>query len=173
MTPNYARVVSVMDGTACAGFLINRGARGVEAFNAAEKSLGIFPDARSGDRRRERRAGALAVRRPGAPAFARFMETRAMSRERLPNRRRHDVTEIEHGGFRLAIGFGRFSDGRLSEAFINTHKGGTALDTILKDSVILLSFALQAGIDVTTIRAALSPSGPLAVALDRIERSAQ
>jgi len=101
------------------------------------------------------------------------MEARAMSRERLPNRRRHDVTEIEHDGFRLAIGFGRFSDGRLGEVFINTHKGGTAIDTILKDSAILLSFALQAGIDATTIRAALSPSGPLAVALNTIEGSAR
>jgi len=96
-----------------------------------------------------------------------------MSRERLPSRRRHDVTEIEHGGFRLTIGVGRFSDGRLGEVFINTHKGGTAIDTILKDSAILLSFALQAGIDATTIRAALSPNGPLTVALDRIEGSAR
>ena len=96
-----------------------------------------------------------------------------MSRERLPNRRRHDVTEIEHGGFRLVIGFGRFGDGRLGEVFIDTHRDGTALNTILKDSAILLSFALQAGIDATTIRAALSPSGPLAVALDRIEGSAR
>ena len=86
-------------------------------------------------------------------------------RERLPN----DVTEIEHGGFRLAIGFGRFSDNRLGEVFINAHKGGTAIDAILKDNAILLSFALQAGIDATTIRAALSPGGPLAVILDRIE----
>jgi hypothetical protein len=36
-----------MNGNTCAGFLISLGSRGVEAFDAAEKSLGIFPDAPS------------------------------------------------------------------------------------------------------------------------------
>src|SRR5262245_35429425 len=39
------RLVSVMNGGACTGFLINLGARGVEAFDKNEKSLGVFPDA--------------------------------------------------------------------------------------------------------------------------------
>jgi hypothetical protein len=65
-------------------------------------------------------------------------------------------------------GAGRFSDGRLGELFIDTHKGGTAIDTILRDSAILPSLALQAGIDATTIRAALAPSGPIATALDHL-----
>jgi hypothetical protein len=54
----------------------------------------------------------------------------------------------------------------LGEVFIDTHKGGTAIDTILRDSAILLSFALQAGIDATTIRAGLAPNGPIAAVLD-------
>ena len=91
-----------------------------------------------------------------------------MSRERLPNRRRHDVAEIEHGGFKLTVGAGRFSDGRLGEVFIDSAKTGTAIDTVLKDSAILLSFALQAGIDATTIRAGLAPNGPIAAVLDRL-----
>src|SRR6516162_11621623 len=41
------RLTPVMNGSACAGFLISLGPRGVEAFDAAEKSLGIFPDAPS------------------------------------------------------------------------------------------------------------------------------
>jgi hypothetical protein len=92
-----------------------------------------------------------------------------MSRQRLPNRRLHQITVVEHGGFKLVVGVGRYSDGRLGELFVDSHKGGTALDTILRDSAILVSFALQAGIDVTTIRAALAPSGPLAAVLDKIE----
>jgi hypothetical protein len=87
-------------------------------------------------------------------------------RERLPDRRRHDVAEVEHGGFKLIIGVGRYADGRLGEVFVSTHKGGTAIDTILRDSAILLSFALQAGVDVATIRAAMAPSGPIAAVLD-------
>jgi hypothetical protein len=90
-------------------------------------------------------------------------------RERLPDRRRHDVAEIEHGGFKLTVGVGRFSDGWLGELFIDTHKGGTAIDTILRDAAILVSLALQAGMDATTIRAALAPNGPLAAVLDAIE----
>ena len=90
-------------------------------------------------------------------------------RERLTNRRRHDVVEIEHAGFKLTIGVGRYRDGQLAEVFIDTQKDGTAIDTILRDSAILLSFALQAGIDTTTIRAGLAPKGPLAAVLDAIE----
>jgi len=41
------RLVSVMNGDACAGFLISLGPRGVEAFDATERCLGTFPDARS------------------------------------------------------------------------------------------------------------------------------
>jgi hypothetical protein len=96
-----------------------------------------------------------------------------MSRERHPNRRRHDVTEVEHSGFQLTVGVGRYTDVRLGEVFINTAKDGTTIDTILKDGAILLSFALQAGIDATTIRAALAPSGALAVVLDAIEGGAR
>ena len=35
-------MVPVVIGGACAGFLINLGPRGIEAFDAAERSLGIF-----------------------------------------------------------------------------------------------------------------------------------
>ena len=38
------RLFPVMNGDACAGFLINLGARGVEAFDQDEKLLGVFPD---------------------------------------------------------------------------------------------------------------------------------
>jgi hypothetical protein len=38
------RLFPVMNGDACAAFLINLGARGVEAFDQDEKSLGVFPD---------------------------------------------------------------------------------------------------------------------------------
>jgi hypothetical protein len=93
-------------------------------------------------------------------------------RERLPDRRRHDVAEVEHGGFKLTIGAGRYADGPLGEVFVSTHKGGTAIDTILKDSAILLSFALQSGGDVATIRAAMAPSGPIAAVLDLVNGGA-
>ena len=94
-----------------------------------------------------------------------------MTRTRLPNRRSHQIAVVEHNGFKLIVGIGRFDDGRVGELFIDTCKGGTALDTILRDSAILTSLALQAGIGVGTIRAAVANNGPVAAALDRIEGS--
>jgi hypothetical protein len=91
------------------------------------------------------------------------------ARERLPDRRPHEVIEIEHSGFRLIVGAGHYENGRLGEVFLDTHKGGTAIDTILKDSAILLSFALQFGADPSVIRRALSRTGPIGVLLDKIE----
>ena len=54
------RLVPVMDGSACAGFLISLGPRGVEAFDKDEKSLGVFPDAPS---------AATALKRTVVPAL--------------------------------------------------------------------------------------------------------
>jgi ribonucleoside-diphosphate reductase alpha chain len=90
------------------------------------------------------------------------------ARERLPDRRGHELVKLEHGGFRLTVGVGRYDDGRLAEVFVNTDKLGTAIDTVLKDSAILLSFALQFGADAKAIRRALSASGPIGVLLDKI-----
>jgi hypothetical protein len=53
-----SRLVAVMTGSACAGFLVNRGARGVEAFDKDENSLGVFSDT----------PGAAAAVRSVAPA---------------------------------------------------------------------------------------------------------
>jgi ribonucleoside-diphosphate reductase alpha chain len=91
-----------------------------------------------------------------------------MSRTRLPNRRSHQVAVVNHNGFKLIVGIGRFDDGRIGELFIDTCKGGTALDTILRDSAILTSLALQAGIGVNTIRAAVANNGPVAAVLDHL-----
>jgi hypothetical protein len=41
-----------------------------------------------------------------------------MTRERLPNRRGHELLDFEHVGIRYTAGVSRFSDGRLAE--INT-----------------------------------------------------
>jgi hypothetical protein len=92
-----------------------------------------------------------------------------MTRQRLPDRRQQHVIEVEHNGFRLTVGVGRFEDGRLGEIFVDTHKGGTAIDTILRDSAILLSFALQFGASASDIRKALSRVGPIGALLDKIE----
>jgi ribonucleoside-diphosphate reductase alpha chain len=90
------------------------------------------------------------------------------ARERLPNRRGHELVDFEHGGIRYTSGVGRFSDGRLAEIFLNTAKHGTAVDTNARDAAVAVSLLLQHGCSIETLRHALtrnadgSASGPLA-----------
>jgi hypothetical protein len=93
-------------------------------------------------------------------------------RQRLANRRGHEVVAFEHGGIRYCAGIGRFDDGRLAEVFLNGSKCGTDLDVAAKDAAIVASLALQAGVSAAVIRHALtsnrdgSASGPLGRVLD-------
>ena len=91
------------------------------------------------------------------------------ARERLPNRRGHELFDFEHAGISTA-GVGRFEDGSLAEIFLNTRKHGTAVDVNARDAAA--SLLLQHGCPIETLRHALtrnadgSASGPLARALD-------
>jgi hypothetical protein len=95
-----------------------------------------------------------------------------LARERLPNRRGHELLEFEHAGIRYTAGVGRFEDGRLAEIFLNTGKLGTAIDTFARDAAVAASLLFQYGCPVKTLRHALtsnadgSASGPVACALD-------
>jgi hypothetical protein len=94
------------------------------------------------------------------------------SRERLPNRRGHELADFEHGGIRYTAGVGRFEDGRLAKIFLNTAKHGAAVDTNARDAAVAASLLLQHGCSVEILSRALirngdgSVSGPLARALD-------
>jgi len=95
-----------------------------------------------------------------------------MARERLPNRRGHELFDFEHGGIRYTAGAGRFEDGGLAEIFLTTAKQGTAVDVNARDAGVAASLLLQHGCRADTLRRALtrnsdgSASGPLARALD-------
>jgi hypothetical protein len=95
-------------------------------------------------------------------------------RERLRNRRAHMLFDFEAMGMKFTTSVSRYDDGRPSELFTDNHKAGSAIGTLVRDSSIILSFALQHGADVEAIRRALSrdsegtPLGPLGVALDII-----
>jgi hypothetical protein len=94
------------------------------------------------------------------------------SRRRLPNRRGSQVFDFESMGLRFTASFSRYADGRIGELFIDNHKAGSAIGTLVRDSAIVFSFAVQYGADPEVIRKALSrdsqgrASGPLAKALD-------
>lgn len=87
-------------------------------------------------------------------------------RERLPNRRPAEIFDFEHGGRRWTATFGRFSDGRLAEVFLDTTKE-SAVAQMASDSGIIASLALQTGCPVAVLRHALAghETGPLAKAL--------
>jgi ribonucleoside-diphosphate reductase alpha chain len=93
-------------------------------------------------------------------------------RQRLPNRREHELLNFEHGGISYTAGVGRFENGQLAEIFLNTAKHGTAVDVNARDAALAASLLLQHGCSVDTLRRALtrsgdgSGSGPLAHALD-------
>ena len=101
-------------------------------------------------------------------------EGRAMTRERLPDRRQCESFSFELDGLRFTASIGRFSDGRVGELFLTNHKSGNQSDTNARDAAIILSFALQFGADIETIRRALCRNsqgralGPVGAALDII-----
>jgi hypothetical protein len=75
---------------------------------------------------------------------------------------------------RFTASVSRYPDGRLGEIFMDNHKAGSAVGTLVRDSAIILSFALQHGADAEAIRRALCRDaqgralGPLGAALDRL-----
>src|SRR5262249_31072785 len=95
-----------------------------------------------------------------------------MTRQRLPNRREHELLTYEHEGIRYTAGIGRFADGGLAEIFLNAAKHGTAVDVNACDAAVAASLLLQHGCQLDTLRRALirnsdgSPSGPLVHALE-------
>jgi hypothetical protein len=92
-----------------------------------------------------------------------------VTRQRLPNRRGHELLTLEHDGIRYTAGIGRFVDGSLAEIFLTTAKHGTALDVNVRDAAVAASLLLQHGCQVDTLRRAHSDgsaSGPLAKALN-------
>jgi hypothetical protein len=78
-----------------------------------------------------------------------------MNRERLPNRRTSRFFEFEAMEMRFTAGVSRFPDGRIAEVFLDNHKAGSAIGTLVRDAAIILSFALQHGADIEAIRRAL------------------
>jgi hypothetical protein len=98
-------------------------------------------------------------------------------RQRLPNRRASESFTFELNGLRFTATVSRFDDGRIGELFLNNHKFGNQSDTNARDAAILLSFALQHGANIETIRHALCRDshgralGPIAEALDIIARA--
>jgi hypothetical protein len=77
-------------------------------------------------------------------------------RELLAPRRRNESFEFSHGGLKFTATFSRYRDGRISELFISSHKPGSAVESLARDSAILTSLCLQHGVAIETITHALT-----------------
>jgi hypothetical protein len=94
-------------------------------------------------------------------------------RTRLPNRRNSTIFDFEVDGLKFTGSVSRF-DGRILELFVDNHKAGSQIGTLVRDAAIILSFALQHGADTDSIRKALGRDsrgrglGPLGAALDML-----
>jgi hypothetical protein len=98
-------------------------------------------------------------------------------RERLPDRRPSIIFDFEAMGLHFTGSVSHFPDGRLGELFLDNHKCGSAVGTLVRDMAIVFSFAIQHGADPEDIRRALCRDncglalGPLAAALDLLVES--
>jgi hypothetical protein len=78
------------------------------------------------------------------------------NRQRLPNRRTHETITFEHAGLSFSLGVGRHDDGAVGELFLTPDRSGGALESIARDAAIILSLALQHGVEIDTIKHALT-----------------
>ena len=98
------------------------------------------------------------------------------ARERPPDRRPSELFDFESIGLRFTAGVSLLPDGRIGELFIDNHKAGSAIGTLVRDAAIIFSFAVQHGADPEAIRRALCRDsqggalGPIGEALDVIAR---
>jgi hypothetical protein len=102
-----------------------------------------------------------------------------MIRNRLHNRRTHEVFAFTFRGLSYTAGVGRFDDGALAEIFIDCAKGSTPVAADARDAAVTLSIALQHGVPPEAIRAAVtresdgSASGIVGAVLDLLAENSR
>lgn len=78
------------------------------------------------------------------------------TRRRLPNRRPCETVEIVHDGAAYAVSLGFDEIGRVREVFAGSGaKAGSHMDGVLSDACVLMSLALQHGVEPAALPASL------------------
>src|SRR5882762_1714585 len=75
----------------------------------------------------------------------------ASSRRRLPAKRHGLTQEAKVGGNKIFLRTGEYEDGTLGEIFIDMHKEGAALRSVMNCFAMLVSIALQYGVPLETL----------------------
>jgi ribonucleoside-diphosphate reductase alpha chain len=88
------------------------------------------------------------------------------SRERMPDRRKGYTQKAVVGGHKVYLRTGEYDDGRIGEIFIDMHKEGAALRSLLNNFAIAVSLGLQYGVPLDEYVDAFTftrfePSGPV------------
>src|SRR6201996_8705682 len=87
-------------------------------------------------------------------------------RERMPDRRKGYTQKAVVGGHKIYLRTGEYDDGKLGEIFIDMHKEGAALRSLLNNFAIAVSLGLQYGVPLEEYVEAFTftrfePSGPV------------
>lgn len=69
-----------------------------------------------------------------------------MTRNPLPQRRRNETREVEHGGRVYSVCVGFYDNGQPAEVFADGPREGSDMRATLSDACVLISIALQHGI---------------------------
>src|SRR5438128_12389503 len=75
----------------------------------------------------------------------------AMSRRKLPSKRYGITQEAKVGGNKVFLRTGEYGDGTLGEIFIDMHKEGAALRSVMNCFAMLVSIALQYGVPLEVL----------------------
>jgi hypothetical protein len=98
------------------------------------------------------------------------------ARERLPQRRKCETLTFALGRLIYQASVGYYPDGRVGEIFLDSSKSGTDVQIACRDAAIMVSFALQHGAELESLRSACtrapdgSADGPLGMLLDLLAR---
>jgi hypothetical protein len=94
------------------------------------------------------------------------------TRRRPPHRRSSTLFDFTSMNMKFTASISRDAAGNVLELFLDNHKAGSSIGTLVRDMAIVFSFAAQHGADIESIRRALArdsfgrPLGPLGAALD-------
>ena len=80
----------------------------------------------------------------------------AVSRERLPDRRKHITQKVRIDGQLFYVCVGLYPDGRPGEIFVTAHKMGTFARGVLDAMARSVSLALQTGTPITEVAKSLA-----------------
>src|SRR5258705_12384068 len=87
-------------------------------------------------------------------------------RERMPDRRKGYTQKAVVGGHKVYLRTGEYADGRLGAIFIDMHKEGAALRSLLNNFAIAVSLGMQYGVPLEEYVDAFTftrfePAGPV------------